>query len=126
MLVCVGIVGTVISIVYKEHEQLSDFPIAILVKFDSYTGPSFLSDVPKVVPIPPCSSVSESLGINYERTQFPLRLAWAMTIHKSQGLTLDQIWIDLGKTERTPGLSYVALSRARNIQSLMIEPLSLT
>ena len=47
-----------------------------------------------------------------------------MTIHKSQGLTLDQIWIDLGKSERTPGLSYVALSRARNIKSLMIEPLS--
>ena len=74
---CNGAVGTVLSIVYKQIGFPPDFPIAILVRFDSdsYTGPSFLSDIPKVVPIPPCSSVSESLGNNYERTQFPLRLA---------------------------------------------------
>ena len=77
-----------------------------------------------VVPVPPCSSISDSLGFEYERTQFPLRLAWSVTIHKSQGLTHEQIWVDLGKSEISQGLSYVALSRARNLQIIIVEPLS--
>ena len=48
-----------------------------------------------------------------------------LTIHKAQGLTLPKAWIDLGKTERVLGLSYVAISRVRNLESLVIEPMSL-
>lgn len=44
-------------------------------------------------------------------TQYPLRLAWAVTVHKSQGLSLDAAIIDLTKAF-TPGMGYVALSRA--------------
>ena len=119
---CNGATGLVKNVIYNDLDS-SSFPIAILVKFDNYVGPSFLEDEANVVPIPPCSSCSESLGTDYERTQFPLRLAWAMTIHKSQGLTLTQSWVDLGKSERSIGLSYVALSRVRNLQSMIIEPM---
>lgn len=51
--------------------------------------------------------------------QIPLKLAWAITIHKSQGMTLDNAMIDLTNAF-TPGLGYVALSRVRNINNISL------
>jgi ATP-dependent exoDNAse (exonuclease V) alpha subunit len=55
-----------------------------------------------------------------EFKQIPLRLAWAVTIHKSQGQTYDEVQIDMGRGAFSPGQTYVALSRVRSLDGLYL------
>jgi ATP-dependent DNA helicase PIF1 len=53
--------------------------------------------------------------------QYPVRLAWAVTIHKSQGKTFDKVVVDIGKGAFAHGQVYVALSRCRSMDGLLLQ-----
>lgn len=114
-----GAMGTIQAICYKTDQAPPSLPVAITVLFDHYSGPT-LSD--GTVPITPLRRSWSSSGISYSRLQLPLKLAWAVTIHKSQGLTLDKVTVDVGKKEFCAGLTFVAISCVRCITDLLLSP----
>ncbi len=61
-----------------------------------------------------------SILIRRVRLGFPLRLSYALTIHKAQGLTLDSAYVDV-RAAREPGQAYVALSRVRTLAGLHLK-----
>jgi len=73
----------------------------------------------KVTIAPELWAIEEDGRIKASITQFPLRLAWAITIHKSQGMSLDNAEIDLRSTF-TYGMGYVALSRVRTLSGIRL------
>ncbi|CAH2017522.1 unnamed protein product, partial [Acanthoscelides obtectus] len=71
------------------------------------------------------SVVLEKLPVNLKRRQFPVRLAFAMTINKSQGQTLNSVGLFLPVTVFDHGQLYVALSRARSFENLKIQMINI-
>ena len=96
-----------------------DLPLAVMVRYDHYSGPT-LND--GTVPITPLRRTWSNSGVQCSRLQLPLKLAWAVTIHKSQGLTLTKVVVDVGKKEFSCGLTFVACSRVRHITDLLFSP----
>ena len=107
--------------------------LAKVVGFDSYAGHPIIETADKRrITIEPVSwELAEEGKILASIEQLPLRLAWAITVHKSQGMSLDAAEVDLSKSF-VHGQGYVALSRVRslaglkvlgmNANALMVEP----
>lgn len=91
----------------------------VIVGFDSMGMPLVQFRNGKPIPVLPSAWESEEMeGVS--RKQIPLRLAYAITIHKSQGATLDSALIDIGTNTFEYGQAYVALSRVKSLESLYI------
>ncbi len=73
----------------------------------------------EIIAAPTSWAIEEDGSVKAEICQIPLRLAWAITIHKSQGMSLDAAEIDLSKSF-VPGMGYVALSRARTLSGMKL------
>ncbi|KAK3918910.1 ATP-dependent DNA helicase [Frankliniella fusca] len=111
-----GCVGYVVDIVYCAEID-EDSPAIIMVKFDSYYGPTLENGCVPIIRIVKSWTVN---NIHCTRLQFPLTLAYAITVHKSQGLTLSRAVLHFDSAEIMPGIFYVAMSRLRKKTDLMI------
>ncbi|XP_071948934.1 uncharacterized protein [Antedon mediterranea] len=100
-----GCMGSVLEII----QSCDNKPISIKVKFDN-----------DAIGTQTIERFQESMGKKYTRKQFPLKLAYACTVHKVQGMTLDKAVINLKNTFLS-GQAYVALSRVTSISRLVIE-----
>ena len=103
------------AICYHNGESPPNLPIVVTVRFDSYRGPT-LSD--GTVPITPLRRTWSASGGSCSCLQLPLKLAWAITIHKAQGITLNKVVIDVRNKEFSAGLTFVACLRVRCMNDL--------
>ncbi|KAJ6436943.1 hypothetical protein O9K51_10479 [Purpureocillium lavendulum] len=121
---CNGARGTVYDIGWAPGaDPIRDQPCVIMMEFDKYTGPAFLTtaDGRQIVPILPVDRDFLVGATLCTRTQFPLTVCYAITIHKSQSITEDKIVTDLSCRDFQTGLSYVAVSRVKTLQGLMLD-----
>jgi len=95
-----GALGVIQQIVYNPGSSPLEPPTYVLVRFDNYLGVPRDKSIPQVVPITPIKKGN--------RKQLPVKLAWGLTIHKSQGFTLEKAAINIGKQERK-GMTFTVI-----------------
>ena len=83
-----GATGTVVDIIYSNGCTNDTLPDVVMVEFPKYSGPAFLDDSPKIVPIFAIERRIDCSCKGCTRKQIPLRLGWATTIHRCQGMTI--------------------------------------
>jgi ATP-dependent DNA helicase PIF1 len=118
-----GALGTVKGFHWQEGADLEKDIPTILVAFDSYDGP-LLEDFEggiRAVPIAPSKREFAINNVACTRTQVPLTVAWAITVHKAQGITADKIVTNIAEKDHVVGLTYVAISRVKKLTALLFE-----
>lgn len=118
-----GSVGVVRGIVYAPGTRPPQLPRVVFAHFPCYTGPCYQGDAIPILPV--TTHWQHKSKQHCARTQFPLSLCWATTIHKSQGLTLNEEVAHLGTKEMCYGMTYVVLSRVRAMSDLCLYPFNL-
>jgi ATP-dependent exoDNAse (exonuclease V) alpha subunit len=124
-----GTMGVIDDIIWKENQNIEDLPVIIMVAIPTYTGPTSWYDNNNVPLIPLVTSTQEweiqkpgdQTPEIHSRKQFPFIVSYAMTIHKSQGMTMEEEVLDLGEDDFAPGLCFVGISRVKTLTGLMID-----
>jgi ATP-dependent DNA helicase PIF1 len=115
-------VGAQVMLLKNRHDiaGLMNGSRGVVMSFDPISGEPFVKFLSGVtIPIGKDTWESEEIH-GLKRKQIPLNLAYAVTIHKSQGATLDLALIDIGRSTFECGQAYVALSRVKSLESLYI------
>ena len=132
-----GTKGTIYDILYHPDTKEAAAILILVPKRvgnkDGYSGPSFLTqeEVRDGVNLQEFAvvalgeyTVEEVEGhVRSSRTQFPIMLSWAVTVHKAQGLTLPQVVFNAGDDEMNAGVFFVGLTRVRHPNHLKFHPM---
>jgi ATP-dependent DNA helicase PIF1 len=116
-----GSMGMIHNMSWDVRQDITSMPLVILVKFDGYTGPAFPNCGEGIIPIFYVTRQFEYKSVSCSRTQFPLRLVYAIIVHKSQGMSLDAAIMNLRKKQHCLRLAYVAVSRIRTTGGVVFE-----
>lgn len=89
-------------------------------EFDKYSRPG-LNDS-RLFQVTALTGAFSEKNVSCNRIQFPLVLAWAITVPQSQGVTLDRAVVDIGARELQVGLTYVAQTLIKTLKGLVLRP----
>lgn len=106
----------------RDQIEFGELPDSVFIKFDDTTIGTNVKDSEGLVAIAPVSATyqaTKGYG-DVERRMLPLILSWAVTVHKLQGTTLNKAVIDLGKKNFAKGQVYVALSRVKTLDGIVL------